>query len=67
MLFGDIQSVKSYFDDPINAETNKEDHDRIFFWILESKKSHNIKFNADKFQFRFNETKYIDLIISEKG
>ena len=51
----------------ITVEINKEDHNKILLQVLERAKSHNIKFDADKFQFRVSKAKCMWLITSEKG
>ena len=46
---------------------SREEHDEIFLKVLERANLHNVKINSDKFQFRVNEVKFMDLIISKEG
>ncbi|GBN38584.1 Retrovirus-related Pol polyprotein from transposon 17.6 [Araneus ventricosus] len=66
-LFGDIEGVEIYFDDIIVAGNDEASHDAIMSKVLERARSVNIKFNADKLQYRVSEVKYVGQIISKSG
>ncbi|GBM78829.1 Retrovirus-related Pol polyprotein from transposon 17.6 [Araneus ventricosus] len=51
----------------IIAGKNREEHDKILLEVLERAKENNIKFNPNKFQFRIEEVKYMDLLVSKDG
>ncbi|GBM63219.1 Uncharacterized protein K02A2.6 [Araneus ventricosus] len=66
-LFGDIDGVEVYFDDIIVTGTDKVTHDAALTEVLKRAEASNIKFNANKLQFRMTEVKYMGQIISDKG
>ncbi len=66
-LFGDINGVEVYFDDLIVTGTDEMSHDAALTEVLKRAKALNIKFNANKLQFRMTEVKYMGQIISDKG
>ncbi|GBL76248.1 Transposon Ty3-G Gag-Pol polyprotein [Araneus ventricosus] len=66
-LFGDIDGVEVYFDDIIVTGTDKVTHDAALTEVLKRVEASNIKFNANKLQFRMTEIKYMGQIISDKG
>ena len=66
-LFGDIEGVETYFDDLIVTGTDAITHDAALIEVLKRAEALNIKFNANKLQFRMTEVKYMGQIISDKG
>lgn len=66
-LFGDIPNVYPYFDDLIVATKTEEEHDETLRQICSRARQHNVKFNAEKLQFKQDTVQFLGLIISKNG
>lgn len=64
-IFGDIPGVEIYFDDLAIAGVDAEDHDFILSQVVERALENNVKFNADKLQYRQNRVKFMGHTIGE--
>lgn len=65
--FGDIKGVCIYIDDILIAGADENEHDEILRKVISRAKQYNVKFNADKLQYRVDKVKYLGHIISADG
>ena len=62
--FGDIQGVHVIADDLIISAKDEAEQDAIISRVLERARQHNVKFNANKIQYKVNTVTYIGHIVS---
>nr|XP_022904876.1 uncharacterized protein K02A2.6-like [Onthophagus taurus] len=65
-MFGDLD-VEIYFDDCIITGKDEIEHDMLMKKFLERARKYNVKFNADKVQYKISHVKYLGQIISGDG
>lgn len=65
--FGDISGVHVIADDMIIAAIDEKEHTEILHKVMDRAKELNIKFNADKIQYKVTKVRYMDHIISAEG
>ncbi|XP_046407531.1 uncharacterized protein K02A2.6-like [Ischnura elegans] len=65
--FGDIPGVIVYFDDMLLAAKDEKEHDVILSKVVSRARLLNIKFNAEKIQFKVREVKYLGHIFCKNG
>ena len=56
---GNIQGVHVIADDLIISEKDEAEHDAIISRVIERARQHNVKFNANKIQYKVNTVTYI--------
>ncbi|KAI5750921.1 hypothetical protein M8J77_002494 [Diaphorina citri] len=66
-IFSDLEGVEVYFDDIIIAGKDGADHDKLLLEVLKRARQFNVKFNADKLQYRKSSVKFLGQIISKDG
>lgn len=66
-FFGDLPGVCPYFDDLIISGASEEEHDRNLHRVLVRARECNIRFNAEKIQFRQRTVQFLGFEISESG
>lgn len=66
-IFHDIEGVEIYFDDIIVTGRDGIEHDKTLNKVFERARECDIKFNAEKFQYRVSEVKYVGQIVSKEG
>ena len=62
--FGDIQGVHVIADDLILSAKDEAEHDAIISRVLERQRQQNVKFNANKIQYKVNTVTYMGHITS---
>ena len=65
--FGDIQGVHVIADDLIISAKDEAEHDAIISRVLERARQQNVKFNANKIQYKVNTVTYMGHIVSAEG
>ena len=65
--FGDIQGVHVIADDLIISAKDEAEHDAIILRVLERARQQNVKFNANKIQYKVNTVTYMGHIVSAEG
>ena len=65
--FGDIQDVHVIADDLIISAKDEAEHDAIILRVLERARQQNVKFNANKIQYKVNTVTYMGHIVSAEG
>lgn len=58
-IFGDIPGVYIYFDDILVGAPNIAEHDRILQLVMQRARENNVKFNAEKIQYRRESVKFM--------
>lgn len=62
-IFGDIPGVVVYFDDVLIAGEDEIEHDKALAQVIERAQVNNVKFNADKLQYRRNKVTFMGSVI----
>ena len=65
--FGDIQGVHVIADDLIISAKDETEHDAIVSKVFERARQQNVKFNANKIQYKVNTVTYMGHIVSADG
>lgn len=65
--FGDISGVHVIADDMIIAAVDEKEHTEILHKVMVRAKELNIKFNADKIQYKVTKVSYMGHIVSAEG
>ncbi len=65
--FGDIQGVHVIADDLVISAKDETEHDAIVSKIFEHARQQNVKFNANKIQYKVNTVTYMGHIVSADG
>ncbi|XP_056647232.1 uncharacterized protein K02A2.6-like [Diorhabda sublineata] len=65
-IFGDL-NIPIYFDDLIIAGKDEKEHDLIMNKVLERAKQFNVRFNANKLQYKVKEVIYLGQVYSKEG
>ena len=66
-VFGGIQGVHVIADDLIISAKDETEHDAIVSKVFESARQQNVKFNANKIQYKVNTVTYMGHIVSADG
>jgi len=66
-VFGDIKGVHIVADDMIVAAATELEHDVIVAKIMERARTHNVKFNPDKIQYKVNKVNFMGHVITPQG
>ena len=64
---GDIQAVHVTADDVIISAKDEAEHDAIISRVIERARQQNVKFNANKIQYKVNTVTYMGHIVSAGG
>lgn len=66
-MFGDIEGCIPYFGNLIIASETDEQHDVILQKVFERARQFNVRFNAEKLQFKKPEVRFLGLIVGANG
>ena len=65
--FGDIQGVHVIADDLIITAKDETEHDAIVSKVFARARQQNVKFNANKIQYKVNTVTYMGHVVSADG